>query len=410
MSESKPAVVRAPMRHELDQAALIAQIAFETPELEPWAKSYEWIADNHGLDHAIVVEVDGKLVASMICTPGAARFGDDIVPICAVGGVATLPEYRQHGYAGQMMEYSVRLLHEKGYHTSALWPFSFEYYRKFGWELGAEDRRYTVPSELAAQLAKPTGTRPAAENDLSDISDLVNRNAHRYNCITIRNKAWWDCIRGPYASEFKLNGIDDPVRNTGPWVHATDGEIDGYAFVTVAGEGEDSYFEIREIFSDNPEARKSILSRLGDSGPRNVCFYAPVNDQFLQELPNPRLVKAEVRPGFQFRVVNPLAAMKCRSTGRDLEGRIGFDITDPVLENLDFDLEIADGKIHEANTKVSKRLMMDIQTFSQLYSGYMSPSRAYELGRITVTSPSAVDFADKLFPKLIPFRSLLEIG
>lgn len=408
VAEMDEAIVRAPLRSELDQAALVGQIAFETAELEPWANSYRWIADNAGLDYAIVVEADRKIVASMIATPGAARFGDDIVPLCAVGGVATLPEYRARGYAGMMMRYSVKLLHDKGYHTSALWPFSFEYYRKFGWELGSEDRKYTIPSELAAQLAMPTGVRPAMEWDLPEISDMINRFACGYNGVSIRDNAWWACIKDPY--EFKLNGVDDPKKTTGPWLHETDNVIDGYAFVTIAGEGDEAFFDLREVVADNPLARKALLSRFGAAGLKNVCFCAPVDDKFLQELENPRLVRTDVRAGFQFRVVNPPAAMKHRSTDMALRGQIGFDVTDPVLPDWTFDLSISEGRIRSADGRVPERLSMDIQTFSQLYSGYMRPSRAAELGRLQAISPKTIEFADRLFPKVIPFRSLVEIG
>jgi predicted acetyltransferase len=405
---AKSVMVRAPAREELERAALIGQTAFESPEPGPWARSYNWIADNWGLDHLIVVEVDGQLVASLLCTPGMAHFSNDIVPLSAVGGVSTLPEHRRCGYGGMMMAHAVRVLYDHGYHTSALWPFSYNYYRKFDWEVASEHRSYTIPSELASKLAPPDGTRPARKDELPTISRLVARFARRYNCVTVRDDLWWSCIGA--ISGFEFDGSDDPRTSRCPWVHERDGEIDGCAVFNVSGEGEQTKVEIKELVAGVPEARRAILSRLAALGAPDISFYGPIDDGFLQELPDPGLVKVELHSGFQFRVTNPPAALELRSADPGLSGRIGFLVTDPVLGSVEFDVEVTAGKISRAKARAGERLSMDVQTFSQLYSGYESPVRAAELGRVQATSRSVLEFANRLFGNALPFRSLVEIG
>ena len=407
MIEARSVVVRAPVREELRRAAEIGQIAFETDELDPWLTSYNWLADNRGLEYLIVVEADGQLVASLLCTPAEARFAGDVVPLSAVGGVATLPEYRRNGYAGMMMQEAVKILYRTGYHTSALWPFSYNYYRKFGWEIGSEHRGYVVPSELASQLAAPDGTRPALEGDLPAISQLVDRFARRYNCVSVRDDLWWSCTIA--IRSFKFDGNTDPKTSRCPWVHETDGRIDGYVLYNIE-EGERAYVNVREIVADTPHARRALLSRLATAGLPTISFCAPIDDGFLQELPNPRLVKTEIVAGFQFRVINPPAALELRSTDPQLSGRIGFQISDPVLGMFEFDIEAIEGRILRANRRAEERLFMDVQTFAQLYSGYVRPARAAELGRVEATSERAVEFAERLFPDVVPYRSFAELG
>jgi predicted acetyltransferase len=410
MTEAENAIARAPKKDELEEAANIGKIAFQSETIDPWLNSYNWIAEHRGLDYLIVVEADGKLTASMLCTPGIVRFQNDLVPLSAVGGVATLPEYRNKGHAALMMERSVRLLYDAGYHTSALWPFSYHYYRKFGWEVGCEHRKYTISSELASQLSKPDGTRPIRAEDLQQISKLVDRFSRNHNCVTVRDELWWSCIRSIYVDGFSFDGNANPKESRCPWVHESDGKIDGYCLFSVIGEGEQSIVDIKELVADTVHARWAILSRMSQVGAATISFSAPIHDEFLQEIPNPRVVGCQIEAGFQFRVINPRDALELRSASPGVSGKIGLDITDPVLSHFDFDIEASEGHIKTASSIKGERLFMDIQTFSQIYSGYMSPVRAAELGRLKTSSDAALKFMDSLLPKAKPFRSFVELG
>jgi predicted acetyltransferase len=401
-------IVRSLRQDEVYTAAEIGQIAFGTEAIDPWIGSYTWISQNPGLDHLIVAEADGELVGSLVCTPGLARFGEDIIPLCAVGGVATLPEHRRNGYAGLMMQEAVRLLYRKGYHTSALWPFSYAYYRKFGWEVGCEHRRYTVPSELASQLTSSEGVRPVTREDLPDIANLIDSYALCHNSITLRDQTWWDCLAA--INSLKYDGCDDPGKCLGFLLHESDGVVDGFACYRFEGEGEQARVEIRELVSANSRARSALLKQLSQEGLPNLIFYAPIDDDFLQSLPDPRSVRTELQPGFQFRVVNPKAALTARTVDPSLGFTISFSITDPVQSPFYFTAEVTGGAIITTQEVSSNSLTMDIRTFSQLYSGFISPSRATELGLIEPSSAKAVNLADKLFKSRVPFRSMLELG
>jgi predicted acetyltransferase len=401
------AIVRAPKQDEIWRAAEIGQIAFGTETIESWLRSFTWVADNAGLEYLVVAETENQIAASLICTPGTARFGNDIVPFSAVGAVGTHPDYRQHGLAGLMMQESVKMLYRNGYCASALWPFSYKYYRKFGWELGGEQRKYIVPADVAAGLATSDNVRPALKADLPGINDLITRFSRHYTCITTRDEAWWDCILTIY--DFKLGGEDDPTANPGPWIHETNGIIDAYAFIIISGEGDGKKISIRELVADNPRARQAILSRL-TALELPIEFFAPINDDFLQELPDPRAITCHLEPSFQFRVINPPAALELRTTDSEFKCHLGFSISDPVLGMFDFDIEADNGKLKMVKSRAKERLSIDVQVFSQLYSGYIRPMRSVELGKLEATSPKAIELAEQLFPTVTPYRSPLELG
>ncbi len=400
------AIVRAPSRDEIYRAAEIASIAFESA-IDDWVRPYTWLADNCGTERFLVVEADNELVASLICIPGSMRFQKDVVPFSAVGGVATLAEHRRKGYAAMLMEESVRMFKRNGHYTSALWPFSYHYYGKFGWELSAEKRVYTITPDSAERFAPSDGSRPAAKSDIPAMNCLLYRYTKDYNGMALRDDFWWEMTASIYNMRFQRS--DDLVAAQDPWVHEIAGVLDGYVLYDVSKEDQTTV-RVRELVAENPTARQSLLRSMMAAGIKQVLYEAPVDDNFLQELSNPRAVKAEVEPSFQFRVVDPFSAMELRSVSLDIRGVLGFDIHDPILGCVSFDIDFEDGKVSGAKNPSSERLSMNVNAFSQLYIGYVRPKRAAEIGQVKASSDKALDLAENLFPKAVPYRSTVEPG
>src|SRR5262249_37548455 len=79
---------------------------------------------------------DGKVVSCLtLIHAGLCMRGADL----SMGGirhVATAPDEQNRGYASALLRDTLRGLRRQGIVTSVLFPFSFRYYRKFGYELG----------------------------------------------------------------------------------------------------------------------------------------------------------------------------------------------------------------------------------------------------------------------------------
>ncbi|MDD6800713.1 MAG: GNAT family N-acetyltransferase [Firmicutes bacterium] len=67
------------------------------------------------------------------------------VPTLTIGGIGTQPEYRRRGLVREVMSSIFDVAHENGVYVSMLHPFSFEYYRKFGYEKIADHRILEFP-------------------------------------------------------------------------------------------------------------------------------------------------------------------------------------------------------------------------------------------------------------------------
>src|SRR5690606_11674243 len=51
-----------------------------------------------------------------------------------IAGVSTWPEHRRNGYVASLLKELLLIMKQKGQSISMLYPFSFAFYRKYGWE------------------------------------------------------------------------------------------------------------------------------------------------------------------------------------------------------------------------------------------------------------------------------------
>lgn len=394
-------IVRNPTEGEVERAIEVAAIAFPNVTHEQWVESFSMIAEVFGRRFILVVEDGGVIVSTLVCQPRPVYMFGSPVPHASTGAVATVPEARCRGCAGAMMAECVRLLRAEGVWLSSLWPFSYAYYRKFGWEIGAETRDYSAPGRVFSELGDAGNVRLAVEADLVHVKTAYDDWAKGFNCLTQRNDIWWERVI-PIRLLAEPNLI----------VHETDGRIDGYAAYRT--DSENKSIHVQEIAFLDAAHRRDMLAFLGGlEAEGTVSFEAPADDLFLQEMPNPRLVNASVRSSFQFRVTDPPRAMEALAVDESVSARVSFAISDPVFdEGWRFGVEVGDGTVTLTKPDPKRTLEMDVMTFARLYSGYLTAFDAWELGKLEV-SGDAMDvllIAGDVFSPLTPYRSALEPG
>ena len=402
--------VRNPTGLEVEKAAHVASKAFPNLPLEHWQKSFHDVAETFGTTFILIVELGGEIVSSLLCCPAPVYVGGGLVTHSSVGAVGTHPDHRRKGCAGALMAECARLLRREGIHTSSLWPFSYEYYRKFGWEVGSERREYAAPGELFAGLGDANRVRAGTESDLDKIKSIYANFARRYNGPTQRSDQWWMQIAriGDY-----LNPVGEPQR--GSVVHVTGNDVDAYAVYVIDRKEEKISISIRETVFFEAGHRRDMLAFIGGiDREARVSFSAPDNDTFLHEVSNPRDVDASVYPGFQFRVVDPERAMESLKVDEGVSGPLTFSISDPVFEDgFEFGIEADYGGIAVCTPDPGDAIRTDVQTLAKLYSGYLTAYDAWSLGKIAVPPDKAsgiLELACRVFPALRPYRSSLEPG
>lgn len=398
-------IVRNPTAAEVERAIDVAAIAFPNLTHEHWTDSFTMVTEVFGTRFLLIVEDEGQIVSTLICQPMPVYVNGGLVSHASTGAVATIPEARNRGCAGVMMAECVRLLRKEKVSLSSLWPFSFEYYRKYGWEIGAEVRGYSAPAEVFAKLGDASTTREAEDGDLQQVRRVYDGWAQGYNCLTQRSDVWWDRV-----VPFRMLPKE---AEQGTIVHLTRGKIDGYAAYRI-NDGEQKSATVLELAFMQAEHRRDMLARLAAIVPEGIIsFNAPRDDLFMQEIPNPRLIKAGLNASFQLRVTDPPRALECLEIEEDVSGRITFSITDPVFkEGWEFGIAVDGGEVELTKPDRNRALEMDVMTFARLYSGYLSPFDAVDLGKVKLKGDAMemLIAACGVFSPLAPYRSSLEPG
>ncbi len=99
-------------------------------------------------DSAIRVKAlaaDGTVMSSGMFTVRNTRFGGQYVRMLAVGGLETLPQYRRQGLVRDILAEGEAYGAERGAIIAILHPFSFAFYRRFGYERVSDTVRVRFP-------------------------------------------------------------------------------------------------------------------------------------------------------------------------------------------------------------------------------------------------------------------------
>jgi predicted acetyltransferase len=165
----------------------------------------------------------GRLVSAMTEIEYLMRFDGQSVPMIGIGGVGTLPEARKGGLVRAMFERFLPEAYEKGVIFSNLHPFSFTFYRKFGYELAHSRNEITIPtSEFSHHKIRGRFTLVFPGDDTSALNEIHRNYIADLNHGICRdywpdNRAWRIITyNDPYADGiFLYLWRDEEGRNRG---------------------------------------------------------------------------------------------------------------------------------------------------------------------------------------------------
>ena len=224
-------------------------------------------------------------------------FEGQSVPMCGIGGVATLPEYRRQGAIRAIMD---RLLHqerEEGTVFSYLYPFSFQFYAKFGYGPGCRRFRVELPAGDLRSLPGRGQIRHYRPEDRPVVESI-------YACFTAGTN-------GPVR---RTKGLWDRLLEQDRWQEQQHvyiwqqepGREEAYAvFKTVAEGGKDT-LRIQDWAVTGPSGLTGLLAFLGGFADQyaTISLQVPTHLDLTHYFAEPRPLKHQLEIGGQSRVVH----------------------------------------------------------------------------------------------------------
>jgi predicted acetyltransferase len=271
-----------------------------------------------------------------------------------------------------------------------LHPFLIPFYRKFGWEVYCEYKKYTIPvakfpvkTEIEGNVRRDTG-------ELEILDQLYTRFAAGYNGTLKRSTEWW-----------QENVLD---KDTHHCVYFSEqGEPEGYVLYKL----EKGELVIDEFVFLNEKARRGLWTFLAnhDSMVTGASLkLVPSNDILPYLLPDPR-IQQENYPYFMARIVNAQAFVGSFSFNKLTDaGKYTISIEDeqaPWNQGLwewAVDTEGKASLVRAESTDGQADLNCGIGTLTVLLMGYKRPQELARYGRLS-GSVEAVQWLEAVTPQ-----------
>ena len=123
----------------------------------------------------------GQIISSLTLLPLEWQFEGILLPVCEMGFVGTLKEYRGKGLVGKLNEFYERVMMERGYLLSCLRGIPY-YYRRFGYEfvLSLDERFSLSPNKIPSMELSYVEIRKASHKDIGYIENQYNSNSNNF--------------------------------------------------------------------------------------------------------------------------------------------------------------------------------------------------------------------------------------
>jgi len=208
---------------------------------------------------------DGEtLTSAIVPLTYQSHYGNTYLTALGIGGVVTLPQYRRSGGIRAIFEKLFEMAPERGWALSYLYPFSYDYYRKFGYERVL--RRKKMKMHFSMLLNIPRNGDAVLYTDrsqLPDLLDIYERFSESMNLIFRRPSDG-----GDYGNHYSPDPFKS-MKYTYIW-HDSAGKAQSYACCSM----KDDTLTVQELCYTSMESLLGILGflRMYEGQAESVSF------------------------------------------------------------------------------------------------------------------------------------------
>jgi predicted acetyltransferase len=312
-------------------------------------------------------------------------------PLAGLAGVATPPENRRQGLVARLLRESLAEYRERDYYLSALWPFEYAFYRRYGWAQAGTTAIYECDPEALVFAARTDGGefRRLSADDFAAMDPVLAAAGEGASLWMRRSEEWWH--------NRVFTGREDD-----PYVYGVehDGDLRGYVVYDIETDGGRT-MQVNECNALDHEAFMDLLRFLfyHDSQVERVRIRGRSDWSLFDLADDPRAIDCELTPGGMVRIVDVERALSALDYPADAEGRVVLSVSDPTAAWNDdaFALAVRDGRATCSRVDESPDARIAITTLSQLFVGHFSVKRARVAGDLTVESSDAAARLDAMF-------------
>ena len=317
----------------------------------------------------------GNLLAALQMIPYSMYFDGNPVKMCGIGSVVSAPEARGSGIVNELMSRALSTMRDENYMFSLLHPFSYDYYRKFGYELGFTPNKAEIPIESFCKYPFPKNCvrfwdKSQGLSDIKYVYDIFKKG--RNYAIDRDDKSWEEMMK------------DDPyITKKYTYIHYDSQGVPDSYLIFRAGERPSrtrTEVNVNELAWSTKAGLLSMFGFIGGLRPQyyKVIWVAPADLDFASLFPEALTISVKLSPSIMTRIINLPAALRGLRAPALFNGKVVLDIEDKSLpcNTGRYAISWENGKISVDETGHPPDMATTIEAMAQLVSGYQSPDMA----------------------------------
>lgn len=369
-------VIRKLTENEHFEADLISYVAFhmrmEDPE-KVREESRKLTIEDWG-----AFAEDGKLMARILNHRFDSWLDGQLVVNGGIGGVSTLPEYRNTGAIRKIFEQLIPEAYRNGEVISTLYPFNHAFYRKFGYETAAWRNDYEfAPGVLKGYRFEGTAELWKPDDPVGEYTALYNRFAENYNLAMRRDDRMMldKHLKGEYYKDRKFAYL---LRENGTPV--------AYLIFQDIRNDPAAILSVQDLAWDGRTGMNALLGFLGrftaDYG--TVRLFLPACLELYSFIQCPRAydIGQKRRQDYMIRAVNVQKLLEIIRKPQDCRFVIRVE-GDPYIPENNGTWEVSDEGAKLTNK--GPDLTVSVQAFGQMAAGCASLAEAKYRPDVTVS-------------------------
>ncbi len=347
---------------------------------------------------------DGEMTAMMRTFPLATRLNGGTLDFGAVSPVAASPLHRRKGHTGALLRRSLAVMRERGMVMSGLWTPHPAFYRRYGWEIAGDERRYKFNPKDLLLTASPRERgrlRFTGSEAWQELDAIYNRHSALRNGPLVRSEGWW---------RVTVLADDWPTRQQHDIVVWEDGQGAAQGYLVYAQPSRphpaaDSVL-VRELVALTPDAYLNLLTYIGQFDIfREVRLTLPSEDPLPLLFEDGERLPFEQRYTVLLRIVDVEAALRQRrpaGAALDLELTLRVEDDSAPWNQGTWRVRVAEGTASVERTEAPADLTLSATVLAPLFDNYLRPSRAAACGMLAAKDEDALRRADAYFATLFP--------
>jgi len=339
---------------------------------------------------------DGKMHSAMVVNHYDMLMNGKKVKMGGIGGVVTRPESRGKGLIRKIFDAAFPAMLENGQTFSFLYPFSYSYYRNFGYEMCYAYNSVNIPIAEMQGYAYPQNIEPFEPgDDISPYAEIYETFVRSRNLAIVRDKDAWQKIldRDPYK-DLKFTFLNRDAQ----------GKADAYVLYGVHKNDEHgNRAKIRELCWRTPEGLHSIFGFFAKLGSEfdSVDWNAPDDVSVHALFPEAYDISWRKNACGMNRILDVTTGLSTlRAPVGVGNGKLTVDIIDAYWKDNTgkYIVQWEDGNVTvQKTTECGAAMATSVETLAQLVTGYISPEEAM-LKKDTTIYDSYLQLS-QLFPK-----------